>query len=70
MALNVSRAEVHGVVSFYHDFRADAAGSSCSETLPRPRPAKAMGAIKLADAPVAPREYGVAWGGTTAGRQR
>ena len=25
-ALNLSRAEVHGVVSFYHDFRAQPAG--------------------------------------------
>ena len=25
-ALNVSRAEVHGVISFYHDFRSEPAG--------------------------------------------
>ncbi len=33
-ALNLSRAEVHGIVSFYHDFRHEPAGR---------RPARALG---------------------------
>jgi NADH:ubiquinone oxidoreductase subunit E len=36
-ALNLSRAEVHGVVSFYHHFRAAAPGVTwCSCAAPRP----------------------------------
>ena len=34
-ALNLSRAEVHGVVTFYHDFRARAGRPPCAEALPR-----------------------------------
>ena len=30
-ALNLSRAEVHGVVTFYHDFRREPAGRACAE---------------------------------------
>ena len=32
--LNVSRAEVYGVVTFYHDFRQEPAGQPCAENLP------------------------------------
>ena len=34
-ALNLSRAEVHGVVTFYHDFRQRAGRPPCAEALPR-----------------------------------
>ena len=34
-ALNLSRAEVHGVVTFYHDFREPAGRPPCAEALPR-----------------------------------
>ena len=35
--LNISRAEVHGVVSFYHDFRrAPAGGTFLNSAAPRP----------------------------------
>ncbi len=34
-ALNISRAEVHGVVTFYHDFRQRAGRQACAEALPR-----------------------------------
>jgi formate dehydrogenase subunit gamma len=41
-ALNLSRAEVHGVVSFYHDFAADADPRPCVE-LCRAEACKARG---------------------------
>ena len=34
-ALNISRAEMHGVVTFYHDFRREPAGRHVAEALPR-----------------------------------
>ena len=34
-ALNLSRAEVHGVVTFYHDFRHAPAGPSRAQAVPR-----------------------------------
>ena len=33
-ALNLSRAEVHGVVTFYHDFRSASGRAACAEALP------------------------------------
>ncbi len=48
-ALNLSRAEVHGVVSFYHDFRRAPAGAHVLK-LCRAEACQAMGADKLADA--------------------
>ena len=33
--LNLSRAEVHGVVTFYHDFRRKPAGPACPQAVPR-----------------------------------
>jgi NADH:ubiquinone oxidoreductase subunit E len=36
-ALNLTRAEVHGVVTFYHDFRREPCGSHlCSFAVPKP----------------------------------
>ncbi|MCO5733610.1 formate dehydrogenase subunit gamma [Rhizobium sp. SSA_523] len=47
-ALNISRAEVHGVVSFYHDFRDRPAGRH-SLKLCRAEACQAMGGDRLAE---------------------
>jgi formate dehydrogenase subunit gamma len=47
-ALNLSRAEVHGVVSFYHDFREAPAGQHVLK-LCRAEACQSMGANALAD---------------------
>jgi len=46
-ALNLSRAEVHGVISFYHDFRTAPAGRSIIRVC-RAESCQAMGAVELA----------------------
>ncbi|HWN57870.1 MAG TPA: formate dehydrogenase subunit gamma [Methylomirabilota bacterium] len=46
-ALNLSRAEVHGVISFYHDFRTTRAGRSIIRVC-RAESCQAMGAVELA----------------------
>ena len=46
-ALNLSRAEVHGVVSFYHDFRREPAGRHVLK-LCRAEACQSMGADKIA----------------------
>ncbi|HEY6417958.1 MAG TPA: formate dehydrogenase subunit gamma [Candidatus Binataceae bacterium] len=46
-ALNLSRAEVHGVVSFYHDFRSEPAGRHLIRVC-RAESCQAMGAVELA----------------------
>jgi formate dehydrogenase subunit gamma len=60
--LNVSRAEVYGVVSFYHDFRQEPAGRHVLKIC-RAEACQAMGAeahaARLLDS------LGLAWGGTT-----
>lgn len=45
-ALNLSRAEVHGVVTFYHDFRREPAGTHVIK-LCRAESCQAMGSEKL-----------------------
>jgi formate dehydrogenase subunit gamma len=45
-ALNLSRAEVHGVISFYHDFRAKPAGRHLLRVC-RAESCQAMGAVEL-----------------------
>lgn len=62
-ALNLSRAEVHGVVSFYHDFRSAAAGRRVVK-LCRAEACQAAGGAALAGALLA--RLGIGWGGTTA----
>ena len=62
--LNISRAEIHGVVTFYHDFRAEPAGRHVVK-LCRAEACQAMGADAVADH--ARARLGVAWGGTSAG---
>ena len=62
-ALNLTRAEVHGVVSFYHDFRRASAGRHVLK-LCRAEACQATGGDALADR--AMQRLGIAWGGTTA----
>lgn len=62
-ALNISRAEVHGVVTFYHDFRELPPGRHMVRIC-RAEACQAMGANALADH--ARSVLGVDWHGTTA----
>lgn len=61
-ALNLGRAEVHGVISFYHDFRAKPAGQHVVKIC-RAEACQATGANALSDKVLA--LLGVDWGGTT-----
>ncbi len=61
-ALVISRAEVHGVVSFYHDFRAEPAGKHVVK-LCRAESCQSVGADRVADH--ARAKLGVDWHGTT-----
>jgi len=60
--LNISRAEVHGVMSFYHDFRTEPAGRHVVK-LCRAEACQAVGADALAAH--ARDRLGVDWHGTT-----
>jgi formate dehydrogenase subunit gamma len=62
-ALNIGRAEVHGVMTFYHDFREAPAGRHVVKIC-RAEACQAQGANALADATLA--RLGVEWHGTTA----
>ncbi len=62
-ALNLSRADVWGVVTFYHDFRTEPAGRHVLK-LCRAEACQAMGAEAMAARAMA--RLGVDWGGTTA----
>lgn len=62
-ALNIGRAEVHGVVSFYHDFRTEPAGRHVLR-LCRSEACQAVGGTRVADA--ARTRLGIDWHGTTA----
>ncbi|MCM2293389.1 formate dehydrogenase subunit gamma [Allorhizobium sp. BGMRC 0089] len=62
-ALNLSRAEVHGVVSFYHDFRAEPAGRHVLK-LCRAEACQSMGSEPLAERVKA--LLGIDWHETTA----
>ncbi len=59
-ALNLSRAEVFGVISFYHDFRREPAGRHVLKIC-RAEACQAMGAASLADGLLA--RLGLPWGG-------
>ncbi|PYB74008.1 formate dehydrogenase subunit gamma [Rhizobium wuzhouense] len=61
-ALNLSRAEVHGVITFYHDFRADPAGRHVLK-LCRAEACQSMGCESLADKIKA--KLGIDWHETT-----
>ena len=62
-AMNLSRAEVHGVISFYHDFRTEPGGRHTVQVC-RAEACQAMGSRALEDH--AKRTLGVEFGGTTA----
>lgn len=61
-ALNITRAELHGVLSFYHDLRQAPAGRHVLK-LCRAEACQAMGGAALAEAAL--RRHGLAWGETT-----
>lgn len=63
-ALNISRAEVHGVVSFYHDFREQPAGRHVLRVC-RAEACQAVGGRDLGDH--AKAVLGIDWHGTTPG---
>jgi len=62
-ALNLTRAEVHGIVTFYHDFRERPPGARVLK-LCRAEACQSMGADALAEH--AREKLRVDWGGTTA----
>jgi formate dehydrogenase subunit gamma len=61
-ALNLSRAEVHGVISFYHDFRHEPPGRHILK-LCRGEACQSMGSEALANRLLA--DLGIAWHGAT-----
>ncbi len=61
-ALNNSRAELHGVISFYHDFRDQPAGRQVLKIC-RSEACQAMGGAALAEATLT--RLGLDWHGTT-----
>jgi formate dehydrogenase subunit gamma len=61
-ALNLTRAEVHGVVTFYHDFRREPCAPHLLQ-LCRAEACQSMGSEGLAAAVLA--KLGVGWHGTT-----
>lgn len=63
-ALNLTRAEVHGVLTFYHDLRTEPAGRHVLK-LCRAEACQSMGADALAQHVLG--QVGVEWGGTTPG---
>jgi formate dehydrogenase subunit gamma len=64
--LNLSRAEVHGVVTFYHDFRHEPPGYNVLR-LCQAESCQAMGAVALAEH--ACRRLGIGFGATTPDRE-
>ncbi|WP_286201058.1 formate dehydrogenase subunit gamma [Labrenzia sp. 5N] len=61
-ALNLSKAEVHGVISFYHDFRKAPAGRHVVKIC-RAEACQAVGGETLGEAVLA--KLGLDWHGTT-----
>src|ERR1700727_461637 len=61
-ALNLSRAEVHGVVTFYHDFRREPAGRHVLKIC-RAEACQSMGSERIAERLLA--TLAVDWHGTT-----
>ncbi|MBI1213034.1 MAG: formate dehydrogenase subunit gamma [Alphaproteobacteria bacterium] len=60
--LNVTRAEVYGVVSFYHDFREQPAGRRVVKIC-RAEACQSMGGRTLAERVL--KHFGTDWGGTS-----
>jgi len=65
-ALNLSRAEVHGVVTFYHDFRHEPCGRHLLQ-LCRGEACQSMNSEALAETILS--THGVGWHGTTSDRE-
>ena len=61
-ALNITKAEVHGVISFYHDFRSAPAGRHVVKIC-RAEACQAMGGQALAEDTL--EQLGLEWHGTT-----
>lgn len=61
--LNITKAEVHGVMSFYHDFRSHPAGAHVLK-LCRAEACQSLGAERTAEA--AQKKLGIGFHGTTA----
>ena len=61
-ALNLTRAEVYGVVTFYHDFREQPAGR-CRVKICRAEACQSMRGRELADRTL--RHFGLDWGATS-----
>lgn len=61
-ALNITRAELHGVISFYHDFRQAPAGRHVLKIC-RAEACQAVGGAALAEATL--KKLGLDWHGTT-----
>ena len=61
-ALNITRAELHGVISFYHDFRDKPAGVHVVKIC-RAEACQAMGGAAMSGAVLA--KLGLEWHGTT-----
>lgn len=61
-ALNVTRAEMHGVVTFYHDFRREPPGA-CVVKVCRAEACQSMGGPAAADALL--KSLKIEWGETT-----
>ncbi|MCZ4353833.1 formate dehydrogenase subunit gamma [Roseovarius aestuarii] len=62
-ALNITRAELHGVISFYHDFREKPAGRHVLKIC-RAEACQSVGGAALADHVL--EKLGLNWHGTTA----
>lgn len=62
-ALNITRAELHGVISFYHDFRDAPAGRHVLKIC-RAEACQSVGGTALAEATLT--KLGLDWHGTTA----
>lgn len=61
-ALNLSRAEVHGIISFYHDFKRAPTGRHVMK-LCRAEACQSRGAVAQSERML--RDLGIEWGGTT-----
>lgn len=62
-ALNLTRAEVYGVVTFYHDFREEPAGRRVIKIC-RAEACQAMGGVAIGEALL--QQFGIDWKETTA----
>ena len=62
-ALNLSRAEIHGTITFYHDFKDHPPGRRTIKVC-RAEACQSRGVVAMSDA--LKRKLGIAWPGTTA----